>query len=240
MLFAVPASQLKTDTSIESLVETSDPAVAEYMRIEEEFGEQAMVTVVVDTKDSSPAVAEAYVQALAEDLRECGLFKDIRYSQDLSFAGDRAVLYIPEEALMYLLTPNLTSEEAEAFLGGIVDQMNEPVYYASEDGRLYLVNMVINVSIESIEVRDEIFVTLDDVIKEAKGTNATFKDLEVGVTGSMMVLDYEGDQMALGDLMATFLLTFVLIIVLLFVSFRSLSLPLLTLVPLLVGIVITA
>ncbi len=240
LLFMVPASQLKTDTSIESIVETDDPVVKGYLELESEFGEQGLITVVVDAKDSNSSVAEDYVLALAKELRASGYYKDIRYSQDLGFAGDRAVLYIPEEALQYLLTPNLTAEMAEAYLAQIVDSMNEPLYYASEDGRLYLVNMVINVSLETIEDRDDVFITLHDIIEEVQRSDGRYKDLDVGVTGSMLVLDYEGDQLAMSDLMATFLLTFVLIILLLFVSFRSLSLPLLTLVPLVVGIIITA
>jgi predicted RND superfamily exporter protein len=240
LLFGIPASQLKTDTSIESLLETDDPDIKSYMDLESQFGEQAIITVVVDTKGSEPSVGQAYIQELMDGLRASGYFKDIRASQDLSFAGDRAVLYIPEEALQYLLVPNLTAEEAEAYLDQIIDQMNQPRYYVSEDGRLYLVNMIINVSIGSIEDRDDVFITLHDIIDDAQGANASFEGLDVGITGGMLVLDYEGDQLAMKDLFATFMLSFVLIIILLFVSFRSLSLPLLTLVPLLVGIIITA
>jgi predicted RND superfamily exporter protein len=64
--------------------------------------------------------------------------------------------------------------------------------------------------------------------------------LDVGFTGSMAVIDYEGDKMAMNDVMVTFFITFILILILLFISFRSISLPAFTLIPLVVGIIITA
>ncbi len=55
-----------------------------------------------------------------------------------------------------------------------------------------------------------------------------------------MVIDYEGDKMAMQDLYLTAFITLILILFLLFVSFRSLSIPLLSIIPLLIGIIWTS
>jgi predicted RND superfamily exporter protein len=181
-----------------------------------------------------------FLKDLAEELKKDDDFKDIRYTTNSNFVGEKIILYLPSEHLYFLLDPNATTESINGTYQIISAQMNQPSYFVSENGEIYLLNMVLNGSIESAEQRTKVFDGLYDTLDEIQDSNSEFDFLEIGFTGSMAVIDYEGDKMAMEDVMVTFFITFILILILLFISFRSISLPALALIPLVVGIIITS
>lgn len=239
VILMIPASQLKTDTSIESVF-GDDPDVSRHLELSEKFGEQELVTVVVDCTNSSEEVAREYLEGLAAVLVDSRWFRDVSYTQNMDFAGEKGILYLPEEHLYFLLDPEATPESIVQTHAYIMDQMGQPSYYVSDDGNLYLLNMNLNVTVKDAETRNAIFDDLYGILDDMSTSNSAYEDLEVGFTGGLVVTDYEGDKMAMGDIFMTAALTFALIFVLLFVSFRSISLPLLSIVPIVLGIIATA
>jgi len=239
VILVIPASQLETDTSMESLF-GEDPDVNKHLEISEKFGEQQLITVVVDCTNSSRDVAEDYLEQLSASLRESEWFREIRYTQNMDFAGEKGILYLPEEHLYFLLDPNATTESILQTHSAIMSQMNQPSYLVSDNGNLYLLTMNLNATIEDMETRTAIFDGLYETIDDVTATDQAFQDLEVGFTGGMDVTDYEGDKMAMDDIFMTAGITFVLILVLLFVYFRSISLPMLSIIPIVLGIMATA
>ncbi|MFW9831933.1 MAG: RND family transporter [Candidatus Thorarchaeota archaeon] len=240
IFFMIPASQLTMDSSWDQVFGDDMPdEVKDYQDMIDEFGEQEPVVIVVDCSDSEPETAELFLGDLANELNNIDDFKDVRYKQDIDFAGDKTILYLPSDTISFILA-NDTVEVVEGRYNAVMNAMNQPRYFVSEDGQIYLLDMVVNITIDSSEQRTEIFDGLYDLLDDVQDSNATYKDLEVGLTGGFMIMDYEGDEMAMSDMAITMIITFVLILIILFMSFRSFSLPVLALVPLLVGIVITA
>lgn len=241
ILFMVPTSQMQIDSSMEGMFGEDPPReVKKFQDVAELFGEQELVTIVVDCSDSNGTIAKMFLADLATVLGNGNDFTDIQYTQNMNFGGEKTILYLPEEYLYFVLDPNATAESVNGTYQYIVGQFNEPAYFVSENGNIYLLNMILNGSIESADQRLEIFDGLYETLDDVQDSDPIYSDLEVGFTGSIAVMDYEGDKMALNDVMVTFVITFILILILLFVSFRSISLPAMALVPLFFGIIITA
>jgi hydrophobe/amphiphile efflux-3 (HAE3) family protein len=241
IIFLIPTSQLTVDSSMEGMFGGEVPSeIKKFEQLAKDFGEQELVTIVVDVHKSNATTAQNYLEDLAIELEKDKDFTDINYKQKMDIADENFILYLPEESLLFLLDPNATINQVQGSYQYIINSMNEPSYFVSDNGNIYLLNMILNGSIESAEQRTIIFDDLYKKLDEVQDSKPDYKNLEVGFTGSMAVVDYEGDKMAMNDVMITFVITFVLILILLFISFRSISLPALALVPLLFGIVITA
>ena len=243
ILFLIPTSQLQIDTSMEGFFGTEDlpEEIERFQDLGKEFGEQELVTVVVDCKNPiNSEIAQNYLADLAENLSKNDDFHDIRYTANNNFAGDKILLYLPPEHLYFLIDPNATTDTINGTYQLITAKMNQLSYYVSENGKIFLLNMILNGSIESADQRTVIFDGLYEILDNVQDSKSDYDKLEVGFTGSMAVIDYEGDKMAMEDVMVTFFITFILILILLFVSFRSISLPAFTLIPLIIGIIITA
>jgi predicted RND superfamily exporter protein len=243
ILFLIPTSQLQIDTSMEGFFGDKNlpEEIERFEEFGEKFGEQELVTVVVDCKDpTNSEIAKRYIEDLAQNLSKDDDFRDIRYTFNFDIPEDQMILYYPKEYLVFLLDPNATVESVDAIYQQLNTVGKEPQYIVSENGNIFLINMVLNGSIESADQRTKVFDGLYDTLDDMQDSNSDYKKLDVGFTGSMAVIDYEGDKMAMQDVMITFFVTFILILILLFISFRSISLPALALIPLVVGIIITA
>ncbi|MCK4247904.1 MAG: MMPL family transporter, partial [Methanomicrobia archaeon] len=223
-LALIPASNFAIDSNVESMFESDDPDIKMMEDIDERFGEQELVTVVIDCSNSNPSTAESYVETLVEKLKKDKRFKNIQYKEDFSFAGEKGILYLPEEYLLMLTDPNITLDMVNDYR---ISLYENPNYIVSENGKIYLINMGINVAITDAEDRESLFDDLGDLIEETKEENNDYKDLILGFTGGMMVIDYEGDKLAFGDFFLTAGITVVLILLLLLFSFKSLSIPIL-------------
>lgn len=239
IIFIIPASQLRTNTSMDSFF-GDDPNIEKYTSFTEEFGNQELITVVVDCSKSNYSVAEAYLTELKPALEGTGWFKEIRYTHNMESVGESAILYLPKEHLNFLLDPNSTSEIIEMTYERMMGEFDRPNYYVSENGDIYLLNMNINITLDDMAVREEVFEGLYNILEEVRERDPKYKDLDVGYTGGMLVVDYEADKMAMNDVFTTAVITFLLIFILLIFSFRSLSIPMLAVIPLIVGIIITA
>ncbi|UCE38350.1 MAG: MMPL family transporter [Thermoplasmata archaeon] len=241
IIFMALAANLKIDSSVEGVFGDDVPEeIEDFMEVGEEFGEQELVTVVVDCENSNETNARMFLKDLAPVLKGTEWFRDIQYTQNMDFAGEKTILYVPEEYLYFVMDPNATSESVEMTHQYIISSMNEPQYFVSENGNIYILNMILNNTIDDVDERAEIFDGLYELLEEVQDSDSQYDDLKVGFTGSMTVMDYEADKMALNDMYLTGIVTFILILIILFISFKSISLPLLSLVPLLMGIVITA
>lgn len=235
------ASQLTIDTSFESVFGEDMPDdVKKFEKVSNKFGEHDTVTVVVDCSDSNQRNAEAFLQDLGGELRESQYFTNIQYTQSMNFGENKSILYVPQKQLRFLLDPNATKESVQATYSMIMAKMNESSYIVSDNGEILLLNMILDVKIDSADIRTELFGDLESTLDDAQESEQRYSDLEVGYTGSMVVTDHQGDELALCDMYTSLIITFILILILLFISFRSISLPLLSLGPLLFGILITA
>jgi predicted RND superfamily exporter protein len=231
----VPVSNFSIDTDIKGMFESSDPNVLLMEEINDRFGEQELVTIVVDCSKSDPQSAESYIEKIVEKLKEDGRFKNIQYTNNISFAGGKEILYLPEEYLSMLLDPNITLEMINEYHHTLTDQR----YIVSENGEIYLINMGITAELRNPEKREVLFDDLGELLEETKKEADEYSDLIVGFTGGMMIIDYEGDKLAMGDFFLTVGITLILILLLLLFSFRSISLPVLAVIPLIVSIIWT-
>ncbi|KYK25007.1 hypothetical protein AYK25_05600 [Thermoplasmatales archaeon SM1-50] len=240
-LFLIPTSQLAIDSSMTGIIGEDMPdEIQKFTEISELFGEQELVTVVVDAANSNEETAIGYLEDLSLELEKYSYYKDIKYSQSNNFAGNQTILYLPEEYLYFLLDSEASTESVQENYTLLMNTINQTSYFVSEDGNIYLLNLILNVAIDNMEIRVDVIETVKNSITKVKDSKSSYDTLEVGYTGSMVVMDYEGDQMAMDDMAKAFVVTFILILLLLFVSFRSLSLPALALIPLISGIIITA
>jgi predicted RND superfamily exporter protein len=243
VLFMIPASQLTIDSSMSGVFGEDLPQeIQDYQAVTDEFGEQETVLVVVDCSQSDEVAAKNFLHDLREELADNTFFKDVTYAQTMEFAGEKMILYLPKEHLSLILDPDATIETVQGTYNALINAMKDPSYFVSENGNIYLLKMIFTISYNelSAELRTEAFDGLSTSITDVQNNDPRYGDLEVGFTGGLMVYDYEGDKMALEDMYLMTGVTFILILILLFVSFRSISLPLLALIPLLIGIIITA
>jgi hypothetical protein len=120
----------------------------------EEFGEQELVTIVVDCKDPANSnIAKNYLADLVENLSKDNNFKDIRFTFNTVMDEEKIILYYPIEYLYFLLDTNATVESVEVSYQQLLILGKEPQYIVSGNGKIYLLNMVLNRSIESKEQR---------------------------------------------------------------------------------------
>lgn len=239
-LFVIPLSQLAVDSSYDNVVGDDGP---EGMRLQDElveqFGEQEIATVVVDCSNSNQSNAESYIRDIADRLNNNTYFRDIDYLANLEIPDEKVPLYLPEESLSFLLDPNATIESIEENYTAHIVAFNTPRFIVSENGKIYLLNMVISENLGSQEARAEVFDNLYDTVDEVKASDPDYKNLDVGVTGGLGISDYEGDRMANDDMLITTLITFTAIGIILYFTLRSLSLPLMSLIALACAIIIT-
>ncbi len=239
VLALIPASKFTVESGMDAFLSTDDPDVVMAEHVKESFGEQDPVTVVVDCSNSDAASAEAYVESLVDKLREDDRWKNIRYEQDFSFVGEKGILYLPEEYLGMLANTALTSQMIEGLRASMLEKLNASKHIVSDNGKIYLINTAPNVNMRTVYERGSLLDDLGELIEQTKGEDSEYEELAVGFTGGMRIIDYEGDKMAFRDFYRTAGMTLILILALLFLSFRSLSIPLLCAIPLLIGIVWT-
>ena len=240
MLAAIPASNLSIDTSLEGFYKSDDPDFLAAEAVEERFGGSNMVVVVIDCSDSNAFTAKAYARALAEKLEKDSRWENVQYKQDLSFAAEKGILYLPEEQFVALTDPHAAPEMLGALQASTQEQTTTSEYIVSDNKQIYLINMSFTMDEENPMERNYLLDDLGKLITETKEEDKDYKTLDVGFTGGLMVIDYEGDKMAMQDFYLTALITLILILILLFVSFRGLSIPLLSMIPLLVGLIWTS
>ncbi|MBU7031968.1 MAG: MMPL family transporter [Theionarchaea archaeon] len=239
-LFMIPAAQLKIQSNIEGFIGGDVPEdIKQFQQVSSEFGEQELVTIVIDCSQSTAEAAEGYIDDLAERLQENEWFTGVQYNQNMGVAEENLILYVSQEGLQFLLDPQATPESAEEIFENITAQVNTPSYIVSETGSLYLLNIVLSAAITDLNIRTDMFEGLNSLIHDVQSQDPEYRDLEIGITGGLMVIDYETDQMAINDIYLTVIVAFVLILILLFISFRGLSLPFLMIIPLICGIITT-
>jgi len=237
VLALIPASNLSVESGMDTFLSTDDPDVVMAEHVKERFGEQDLVTVVVDCSNSDAATAEAYLQSLADKLQQDDRWKDTQYEADFSFVGEKGILYLPEEYLRMLANPALTPQMLEGLRASMLEKLNASKYIVSDNGKVYLINTAPNVNMRNVYARKSLLDDLGGLIEETKDEDREYEELAVGFTGGIRIIDYEGDKMAMRDFYRTVGITLILILGLLFLSFRSLSIPLLCAIPLLIGVI---
>lgn len=232
--------QLKVDSSYDTVIGKNGPeGMVQHQDLVEQFGEQEIATVVVDCSNSNQSAAESFIEELADRLNDNKYFRDIDYLANLEISDEKVPLYLPQESLSFLLDPNATNESIEENHTALISVFNTPRFIVSENGRIYLLNMVISENLQSAEARTKVFDNLFDTIDEVKGSDPDYRELDVGVTGGLGISDYEGDRLANNDMMYTAVITFTAILLILYFTLRSISLPLMSLIALVCGIIIT-
>jgi len=230
-LAAIPALKLTIDTSLEGFYESDDPDFLAAEAVEEQFGGGNMVVVVIGCSDSNAYTAKAYAKALANKLEKDSHWEDVQYKKDLSFAAEKGILYLPEEQFAALMDPHAAPEMLGALPSSTLEKATLSEYIVSDNKKIYLVTMGFSIDEENPMERNYLLDDLGRLITETREVDKDYEALNVGFTGGLMVIDYEGDKMAMQDIYLTAFITLILILILLFVSFRSLSLPHLSIVP---------
>jgi hypothetical protein len=113
LLAGIPASQLKMDSSMSTFFSGDDEVIQNYFDTVETFGEQELLTIVIDCSESNRSNAEAFVDLLSQDLRTDDTYRDIQYTYDATFAQDYQLLYMPTESLTFLADSNTTMEQVQ-------------------------------------------------------------------------------------------------------------------------------
>ena len=238
--FLILFFQLKFDTSYENVIGDDGPdGMIQHQDLVEQFGEQEIATVVVDCSDSNQSNAESFVNEIATRLKNNKYFRDIDYLANLDIQNEKIPLFLPEESLNFLLDPNATIDSIEENYTSQINFFNTPRFIVSENGKIYLINMIVSENLQSAEGRNKVFNNLSDTIDEVKDSDPNYQKLDVGMTGGLGMSDYEGDRMANDDMIITAVITFFAILIILYFTLRSISLPLMSLIALICGIIIT-
>ena len=136
----------------------------------------------------------------------------------------------------------LGSEDKEelfaALLFGDISQEKQSEYIAADSGNVYMMIIKPNIDMNDfINSRLSFFNGLQKAIDDVK-LSGSFQ-VEAGFTGGALVQDNESDNTMLNNFFSTALLTFLLIIAFIVISFRRLILPMAAGYPLLLGAVLS-
>jgi uncharacterized protein len=113
-------------------------------------------------------------------------------------------------------------------------------FLVSDNGDTYLMLIKPAITMENyVDDRAAFFTTLQSILDHHLGLTE-YSSLEAGYTGGQMVIDYEGDNIAFDGFISTALITIVLILILITLSFRQLVVPLSAALPLILGLVAAA
>lgn len=113
-------------------------------------------------------------------------------------------------------------------------------YIASKDKRYYLMIIKPKISLENYAFdRDRFFKELDNILLDVSKNNL-FNNIQTGYTGGQFVIDYQGDQAALNNFASTALITLILILLFIIISFRKIIVPFASIIPLVLGVVLTS
>lgn len=233
------ASKLTIDSRLDGIVPADKPSVVAYQQVEDEFGGNDKIFVVVK---SSGANGPSFIEALAKRLENDDLAQGMFYKMDTSFAQRYGYLFLPTE--MYQKLEAGLTNPAEA-LGVLLKSMKgletlpvESGYLNS--GNLYVMMLKPGAVVIDPVGRDRYFTGLQQAIDETLASTPEFSQVEAGYTGGQTVLDYQGDMIAFDGFLSTAVLTFLIIIAIVILSFRRLGVPIATGLPLLLGTIITS
>lgn len=195
------SSQLAVDSSLDSMLPEGNAVIDAMVTMEEEFGAQEHVIVVVKSNGKTDA-AKDYLEALARRIDDDSLAANMMYKIDM---GD-----------------------------------GQSQYVSSESGSLFLMTVTPDINMANLmDERDEFFEALIAAIDETL-ERPGFQGLEAGVTGGSIIQDYESAESLADGFILAGILTLGLIIAVLILSFKRLFLPLTTVLPLLLGVALTA
>ena len=242
LVFAgVVAAQLTMDSRLDGIVPADRPTVIAYQTVDEEFSGNDKVYVVVKSAAEGD-VGASFVEALAARLGEDKLDQGLFYKIDISFMERFGFLFLPTE--LYLQLEEKLSNPVRA-IEFLLASLNDAGEGPMESGYLKSDNLYImmlrpgSVVIDPVG-RDIYFTSLQRAIDETLASSQEFSGLEAGYTGGQMVLDFQGDMVAFDGFLSTALLTLVIIIAIVVISFRRLGVPLATGLPLLLGTILTS
>lgn len=147
------------------------------------------------------------------------------------------------DELTKLLTPNtaLTQEEKEHFfstlLFGEISDKKQSEYLVSDSQKTYLMMIKPNIDMQDfVKSRSGFFSALQQAIDDVKAIGSY--RVEAGITGGALVQDNEADNTMFNGFFSTALLTFVIIILYIVLSFRKILLPLAAGYPLVLGAIL--
>lgn len=290
------SSSLTIDSSMNGLLPEDNTVIKASEAIEEEFGGQDSVILVVKGDFEK---TKTYMNRLEEEINKKELAQTILYKFDTNskFWNSRALL-IPtanfqmvEKELQdnnsaiskYITQPGYASmielfqqrlplfegeekreftdkfvrfmlpkeklikEEIEELLSGLVygPTGKESVsyrdgYMVSEDGNVFLMTIKPKLAMETYRAdRDNFFAELDGIISDLS-KESNFRDIEAGYAGNSFVKDYESDKLIVGSFTSTILITFIIIILFVILSFRRILIPFASGVVLILGLVLTS
>jgi predicted RND superfamily exporter protein len=298
VLGGTAAASLSIDSGMDGLLAEDNPVMETAAAIEEEFGGQDNVILVVQ---GEPEKAKGYMDELAQSIEKAGVAQNIFYQFEMDRIQESGLLYIPtsnyeqleselsdtesslstflhtpdpnsfielfqqrlqmfEESdqevmanqFLHFFTPETELNESEKsellqnLLYGPIDPEENDIlsyedgYIASENGNEFLMTIKPNTSSETFrEDRDHFFATLDHLTEEL-AKHPDWEGIEAGYVGNEFVMDYESDQVVVGNIVNTLGITLLGIVGFMVFSFRRFLLPVASSFPLVLGVILTA
>lgn len=111
-------------------------------------------------------------------------------------------------------------------------------YFVSDSGSMYLMTIAPNIGFANFEYDRNLFFTrtqtaIDEIL-------ADFPSLEAGMTGGVLIWDYESDKVMMDGFFLTAIVTLAITLGLFALSFKRFILPLITALPLVLGVALSA
>lgn len=225
------ASGLKTQTNMENMLPESSETVLAQGEFNQYFDSEESVLLVAqgDTEN-----CRQYLDKVAGDIENRGIASSILYKVDGTEIKAWLPLYGDTELYRRLEKKEITSQEFYLELTGNSEDHTQ--YLVSEDGGTFIMVIKPDLSRDDfVGSRDRFFAEL-----EAAMGDVTVEGVEAGYTGGTFVQDYQADLVMFDSLSMTTLIALVLIIFLIIGSFGRVLLPLLSGLPLMLGVIMAA
>ena len=113
-------------------------------------------------------------------------------------------------------------------------------YFVSESGNMYLMIVAPNIGFANFEADRNLFFSKMQTAIDETLAMPDFTNLEAGMAGGILIWDYESDKVMMDGFFVTAIVTLAITLVLFALSFKRLVLPLVTALPLVLGVALSA
>lgn len=225
------AGGLKTQTRMEDML----PETSDTVRAQEEFNRyfDSEESVLVVARGETGKCRE-YLDALAGEIADRDIASGILYKVEADEIGEWLPLYGDTALYHRLESGEITPRE---FYADLTTQGGEGTeYLVSSDGGAYMMMVKPDLSgMDYVGARNRFFTGLTDAMDQS-----AVEGVESGYTGGTFVQDYQADSVMFESLSLTTLIALVLILLLIIGSFGRVLLPLLSGLPLILGVTMAA
>jgi len=225
------AGGLKTQTRMEDMLPETSETVLAQDEFNQYFDSEESVLVVAR---GEAAKCREYLDTLGAEIAGREIASGVLYKVETDEIEEWLPLYGDTALYRRLENGEITPQE---FFGELTSQgQADTEYLVSSDGGAYM--MVVKPDLSGkdyVGARDRFFTGLTDAMDRS-----AVEGVEAGYTGGTFVQDYQADSVMFESLSLTTLIALVLIILLIIGSFGRVLLPLLSGLPLILGVTMAA